>query len=225
MDYNKHYTLLIAKAKTRTLQEGTYKEVHHIIPRSEGGTDDPDNLVNLTAREHFIAHWLLHRANPTSSTRSFSLWRMCNGKGRWIPSSRAYVEARKAHSQAISSALKGRSKTAEHVAKVAAANTGKTRTADAKERMRNAKLGKPLSQSHKDNMKGRVPWNKGCVMADEVGIKIGQALLGNNNAGKACSIEGRIYKSVKEAAEKEGIPLATLKNRIKNKNKPHYFYV
>lgn len=225
MDYNKHYLLLIEKAKIRTLGKGVYKEVHHIIPRSEGGSNDPSNLVSLTAREHFVAHWLLHRADPTSTTRSFSFWRMCNGKGIWVPSSRTYEEARKAHSQAISSTLKGKPKTAEHVAKVAAANTGKTRTADAKEKMRNAKLGKPLAQSHKDNMKGRVPWNKGHIMASEVGMKIGQALMGNSNAAKACSIEGRVYASAKEAAEREGIPLATLKNRIRNKNKPYYFYI
>ena len=36
-----------------------YVERHHIIPKSEGGTDESDNLVNLTAREHYIAHLLL----------------------------------------------------------------------------------------------------------------------------------------------------------------------
>lgn len=36
-----------------------YTECHHIIPRSLGGTDDKDNLVELLAREHFICHLLL----------------------------------------------------------------------------------------------------------------------------------------------------------------------
>lgn len=36
-----------------------YCEIHHIVPRSFGGSDDNSNLVNLTAREHFIAHKLL----------------------------------------------------------------------------------------------------------------------------------------------------------------------
>lgn len=36
-----------------------YGEWHHIIPRSMGGTDESDNLVKLTFREHFIAHLLL----------------------------------------------------------------------------------------------------------------------------------------------------------------------
>jgi hypothetical protein len=48
---------IIAKAKNRTL-EG-YKEVHHIIPKSCGGTNDKSNLISLAAREHYIIHMLL----------------------------------------------------------------------------------------------------------------------------------------------------------------------
>jgi hypothetical protein len=33
-------------------------EKHHITPRFEGGTDDPENLILLTVKEHVIAHWL-----------------------------------------------------------------------------------------------------------------------------------------------------------------------
>lgn len=36
-----------------------YFETHHIIPRSLGGDDSSSNLVDLTYREHFLAHWLL----------------------------------------------------------------------------------------------------------------------------------------------------------------------
>ena len=38
-------------------------EVHHILPRSMGGDNDPSNLVVMTIREHFLAHimlWLAH---------------------------------------------------------------------------------------------------------------------------------------------------------------------
>lgn len=38
---------------------GEYGEHHHITPRSLGGTDEDENIVKLTAREHFICHWLL----------------------------------------------------------------------------------------------------------------------------------------------------------------------
>ena len=55
--YTKYYTLLTDRAKGRTLTE--YTERHHIIPQSLGGSNDKENLVDLTAREHFICHWLL----------------------------------------------------------------------------------------------------------------------------------------------------------------------
>lgn len=57
MNYLKLYNNIIDRAKTRTM-EG-YKETHHIIPKSCGGTDDKFNLVDLTAKEHFICHLLL----------------------------------------------------------------------------------------------------------------------------------------------------------------------
>ena len=36
-----------------------YTETHHIIPKSLGGTNDPKNLVAVTAREHYLLHYLL----------------------------------------------------------------------------------------------------------------------------------------------------------------------
>jgi len=55
--YTSWYNALILRAKTRLLCG--YKERHHIIPRSIGGDDSEQNLVDLTYREHFLAHWLL----------------------------------------------------------------------------------------------------------------------------------------------------------------------
>ena len=43
-----------------------YHETHHIVPKCVGGTDDKDNLIDLYAREHFIAHKLLAKENPDS---------------------------------------------------------------------------------------------------------------------------------------------------------------
>ena len=55
--YNTWYNNIINLARNRVL-EG-YTELHHIIPSSLGGSDEPDNLVALTAREHSICHILL----------------------------------------------------------------------------------------------------------------------------------------------------------------------
>ena len=64
MDYTKIYLSLIEKAQTRTL-EG-YCEVHHIVPRCMGGSDEPENLVRLTPEEHYLAHQLLVKIHPKS---------------------------------------------------------------------------------------------------------------------------------------------------------------
>jgi hypothetical protein len=55
--YHDWYFALIAKARTKTYDE--YSEVHHIVPDSLGGSDDPDNLIRLSYPEHFLCHWLL----------------------------------------------------------------------------------------------------------------------------------------------------------------------
>lgn len=36
------------------------KHIHHIVPRHMGGTDDPSNLVELTRKEHAMAHLKLY---------------------------------------------------------------------------------------------------------------------------------------------------------------------
>ena len=55
--YSKLYYKITSNAKQRTTDG--YTELHHIIPQSIGGSNDKENLVELTAREHFICHWLL----------------------------------------------------------------------------------------------------------------------------------------------------------------------
>lgn len=59
MNYQKIYDNLIYKGKHRSPPENIYCEIHHILPRALGGDDNIENLVVLTAREHFIAHRLL----------------------------------------------------------------------------------------------------------------------------------------------------------------------
>lgn len=56
--YSKWYNNLIHKAQLRGSIQG-YKETHHIIPRSFGGDNIKSNVVQLTAREHYVAHALL----------------------------------------------------------------------------------------------------------------------------------------------------------------------
>jgi len=59
MNYKKIYNQIIDNRKQNPLNENEYGEWHHIKPRSLGGSDDENNLVRLSAREHFICHALL----------------------------------------------------------------------------------------------------------------------------------------------------------------------
>lgn len=63
--YSQCYYNIINQARSRVL-EG-YTETHHILPKSLGGTDVLENLVRLTAREHYICHLLLPKMTSGAS--------------------------------------------------------------------------------------------------------------------------------------------------------------
>lgn len=76
--YSQWYSNLIQKAKSRKLENTIYKESHHIIPKSLGGDDSSDNLVELTLREHYVAHLLLSKMYDGEAARKMycALWLM-----------------------------------------------------------------------------------------------------------------------------------------------------
>lgn len=71
MNYQKIYDKIINNAKDRKLE--CYTEKHHIIPKCLGGSNDKSNLVRLTAKEHFIVHWLLVKINPDEKKLVYAL--------------------------------------------------------------------------------------------------------------------------------------------------------
>jgi len=83
MNYKKIHDKIIERAKDRNI-EG-YTEKHHIIPKCMGGTDDTENLVELTAREHFVVHKLLCEIYPDENGLRYALWMMANvvGNGQY----------------------------------------------------------------------------------------------------------------------------------------------
>ncbi|WP_192215651.1 HNH endonuclease [Methylobacterium bullatum] len=58
MNYSRIYSEFIANRRARSTPYG-YSERHHIVPRALGGGDDNENLIDLTAEDHFFAHLLL----------------------------------------------------------------------------------------------------------------------------------------------------------------------
>lgn len=62
MDYQKIYRLIVDRAKNRKIDG--YVEKHHVIPRCLGGSNEKENIVGLSAREHFLCHCLLVKMYP-----------------------------------------------------------------------------------------------------------------------------------------------------------------
>lgn len=95
--YKKIYFDLIEKRKTNKLnKENQYCETHHIIPKCMGGNNEDENLVNLTPREHFIAHKLLIKITSGSDLRSmwWALHRIIFSAKQDIFSSKDYEKSR-----------------------------------------------------------------------------------------------------------------------------------
>ena len=133
--YTKLYYKITSNAKQR-ITEG-YTELHHIIPQSMGGSNDKENLVELTAREHFICHWLLIKMTE-GEDRSKMLYAL-NGmkaENRYQQryhtkiTARVYEKYRIEHAENHSKRMKGRK----------AWNKGVPQTEEHKEKNRQAAL-------------------------------------------------------------------------------------
>lgn len=166
--YLQRYNKLISHYKSLTL-EG-YAETHHIIPRCMNGTDDPENLVKLTAKAHYVAHHLLCKAYPKNRKLLHAFGRFVQGNDRIQRNftARMYDQARKAiseavkdtkrpymiernkarkgekrseeHKKKISQKLKGRKLTEEHRAKLAENNRRKAKDPEYIEKLRQSTL-------------------------------------------------------------------------------------
>lgn len=90
MNYQSVYDKLVHNAKSRN-QTFEYSERHHIVPKSMGGSDDSDNLVVLSGREHFIAHKLLAKIH--GGPMAFSFMMMCNTSVNEHGVTRYYVKS------------------------------------------------------------------------------------------------------------------------------------
>jgi hypothetical protein len=211
MNYQRIYNQIIEKAKSenRRKYDEIYYESHHILPRCLGGSDILENKVLLTAKEHFLCHWLLVRIYPESSKLAYAFWMICNKVGgnrkkRYTPSSRTYKEAREMYCEAmkgkvawnkgVPSLKKGINQTREHVEKRSKANRGKIRTEEARYKMSQAR-------------KGKTPWNKGISRSKEQNQKWKKPVLHKES--------GIIYESFNQAAETFKCSGQTISNRVK----------
>ena len=166
MNYKKHYDLLIKKRKNNP-PEG-YGENHHIVPRCAGGDNTKDNIVKLTAREHYIAHALLFKHYRSSKLAHawFSMLRISENQERHF-TSRQYESAKNAHVSALRENMKGdrnpfygKTHTQETIEKIKKANREYTKTKEQIDNWIEKVAKKPASDKQKkilsENSKGKI---------------------------------------------------------------------
>jgi hypothetical protein len=145
--YTITYFNIIYRAQSRPVSSKVYTEKHHIIPKSLGGSNLLDNLVKLTAREHFVCHLLLIKmlTGGAKHKMAFALSRMLTSNknhNRYFPSSRLYALSRKHRSDAISFTHKGIPESIESNAKRSLATKGIPRGPKSEEHKRNLSISK-----------------------------------------------------------------------------------
>lgn len=140
--YNR-YTRFIGSLRGQSVDG--YAEVHHIVPRSLGGSDDADNLIRLTARQHYVAHWMLARALSGSAARAFF---MMSNFGRYGKvNSTTYAIARQEYCALAAVQMKGRIMppvSDETRQKQSQAKLGKKLTPEHIEKVRQTRIGKKM---------------------------------------------------------------------------------
>lgn len=158
--YKLWHDKIIAKAKNRTL-EG-YKEVHHIIPKSFGGSNDKDNTVNLTAKEHYIVHLLLsYFTTGNFKYKMLSAFMFMTSKSKFCKRdykihSRVYEKLKKEFSQS----QKGRKLTPEWKAKISKTLTGTKLSEEVRKKISLANMGRKVSEKNKIALSIRSIGNK-----------------------------------------------------------------
>ena len=155
-----------------------YYETHHIIPKCCNGLNDDDNLIDLYADEHFIAHKLLAQENPDNEKLAYAWWCMCNlskSSKEDIITEEEYKNARLEFKKMISELQLGENNSF----------FGKHHTKETKERMSEAQsgvnnhnYGKHLSEDTKKKIGDK---NRGQRRSKETVEKIKKFSSGENN--------------------------------------------
>lgn len=185
--YTNTYYKIIAQAQDRVNQK--YVEKHHIIPKSLGGGNNPENIVSLTFKEHFVCHLLLTKMTEGKNRQKMisAFWAMSHLKNRHqkrltLVSCRMYEKLKEEYrenrksfkhteetKQKISQANKGNKLTEEHKAAISNRRKGKatrpkgfTMSAETRLKLSQARKGKSWGYKHSDNTKQIMSeWQKG----------------------------------------------------------------
>lgn len=211
--YTKCYYRIVTFAANRMITG--YTEKHHIIPKSMGGTNNADNLVRLSAKEHFVCHLLLTKMldGPLKSKAVKAAKMMAKvfgpGQQRYKVTGRIY-EYLKSQKVEISSSTRERMAISQKSRFVHSPGTFKDKkhTEQTLQKLRRPKTeAQKLKQSQtmKGRFKGKVPHNKNRTFeelygtrADEIKSKIRRVGANNGFYGKKHTEEQRQKKRLEK---------------------------
>lgn len=191
------------------MDDSVYYEDHHIVMKSMGGTNNRNNRVKLTLREHFIAHWLLWRIHRNrKSAYAFHLMaERCKKVGK--VSSRSYEESKIIHIEMMSgknNPMYGKKQLNETIKKRVESFKKVIRGDEWNSNISKSLIGRNLSESHKDNIKKKR--NKQVYFPKKKGIiKL---------------LDGKIFRSMREAAIDAGTNHRNIASKIGKEY--DYFY-
>ena len=201
-----------------------YTEKHHILPKSLGGTNDKDNLVLLTFREHIIAHLLLariHYKNPGLRHVVYLMYNSKSNKSDGIKlSTKPLEEIRTGSAEYLSSKFKGRKPNQEWIIK--AKQTKKLRYGDSVSDLARAaqaagRVGMVFTEERKrkmsESMKGHV------VTTEETRKK-----LSVSHSRKVKGPDGTVYDSIKSCSDATGKTQRWISYSINNCPERGYSY-
>lgn len=190
--YLKWYMRLVSKQ-----EQNCYTEVHHIIPRSMGGTNSKDNLVPLSLKAHLVAHHLLTKITSGGDLRKmlYAYRAMSNlnihGKRTKI-TTRQYAFIRQSlrglpvsDQQRLNmrNAQLGKVLSEEHRKKIGDGGRGKKRTLETRQNISESLLGREFSIEHRANIsKGRI----GQSLSNETKNKLSKSMSGRSWNDEHC---------------------------------------
>ena len=144
VNYQKHYSTIMLRARLRVRSRAAYYERHHVVPRCMGGKDNKENLVLLSAREHFVAHQLLAKMHPWHCGLQLAVAAMSWGLGRRLNNRRyEWVRRRSAKVQAAvcKARFTGVPKSEAQKKKMSDSGKGRKMSAEARVKLSRARRG------------------------------------------------------------------------------------
>jgi hypothetical protein len=169
MNYKKIYDQICERANKESRVKGVsnYYESHHIVPICLGGSGSVkewathENIVLLTAREHFLCHWLLHEMYPDNHKLAIAFNLMCkiqnNKQSRYKPSSRIIKYAKEIDRKARignTGFWKGKNLSEEVKEKLRLANIGKTQSKETLQKRHETKIANNSYKIQGDKRRG-----------------------------------------------------------------------